>query len=169
MKLSRRTVAAAGIAIIIAAAAAVILIPPSKGSPSTCAQCFQTEPIVDVVSPSLGNAGSSVNPNRIINMSAGSSRVLEIDVYPTIAVNVSLGFTTLLAYASNASSGSGALPSVSYNPETLQMGVNAKGVSYATIAVPAQAAKGTYDSVFTVTNVANSSETWGLYFQLVVQ
>jgi hypothetical protein len=161
--------ALAGAAVIVAAV--VLVSAPLVGSNTpTCTQCFQTEPIVDIVSPSLGNATSSVNQNRTIDMQAGTSAVLEIDVYPTISVNLTLEFGTVLAYSTaGTSSSTGVLPTALFQPSTLTIGSNSKGASSMTVTVPQLATKGTYDSVVSAVNLQNSSEVWGLYFQLVVK
>ena len=137
---------------------------------STCAPCFQTEPIIDIVSPALGNATSSVNQNRTFDLQAGTSAVLEIDVYPTISVNLTLEFSTVLVYpSSGTTASSGALPRAVFQPGTLSISPNSKGISSMTITAPQLATKGTYDSVVSAVNDQNATEVWGLYFQLVVR
>lgn len=154
---------------IIVVAVVVLGLPTGGNNGTTCSKCFQTEPIVDIISPSLGNATRSVNENRTIDVQAGTSSVIEIDVYPTIAVNVTLGFTSVLANPSGTATSPGLLPGAAYQPTSLSIAENGKGVSMMTITVPATAVKGTYDSVVTAVNDQNTSEYWGLYFQLVVQ
>jgi hypothetical protein len=162
-------VAAVAALVIVAGVIVATSLPGGNGSP-TCTKCFGTEPIVDIVSPVLGNATSSVNQNRTLDVQAGKSAVLEIDVYPTIPVNVTLEFSSVLVYStSGTTSGSGALPSALFQPNTLSIKQNSKGVSSLTITVPELATRGTYDTVVSAVNNQNSTEVWGLYFQLVVK
>lgn len=161
---------AAALAVVIAAAAIGFwVIPLSRGTTSTttCPQCFRQEPIVDILSPVLGNSTSTSNQNRTIEMQAGTSNVFEIDVYPTFGVNMTMGFRSVLVYST--SGGAGALPSASFQPMYLSLSANTKGVTYLTLQVPQSAAKGTYDSVVLATNNSDNSEVWGLYFQVVVK
>lgn len=171
----RQTVAALVVAVTALALFAAFQagVWPSRGGEGTgsttaCGTCFQAEPVVDIVMPALGTSGNFSNPNRIVNVSVGESRTFEVDLYPTAALtfDMSFGSYQISAGTEGSTSGSGADITASFQPSTLNIGANQKGVTYMTITVPTGVAKGTYDGVASATNHSNSSEVWGLYFEI---
>ena len=135
---------------------------------TSCRTCFQGEPVVDVVMPLLGTSGNSTNPNRVINLSLGETKTFEVDIYPTVGLSFEMSFRSVLVSRSSAgsSSGAGANITAAFQPPTLTLGANEKGSTFMTISVPAGAAKGAYDAVVSATSRSNSSDVWGLYFEI---
>lgn len=175
MKVTRTLSAAVAAALIVVALAAAFelgVVPLGGRHPSstTCMGCGQQETVVDVIMPYFGTAGNTTNPDRVVNMTQGSSRTLEVDVYPTSGLGFVLGFSSLLVTQApgTGSQGSTAQLSAFFQPSSLTVGANAKGVAFMTVTVPATAIRGTYDAVVSATNQGNSSQVWGLYFEIDV-
>ena len=171
---SRWTTAAAALAVIAIIAVAILssgaLSPTPKGTQggsTTCTDCFIQEPVVDIIMPALGSLGNSSNPNRVVAMTAGTSRTFEVDIYPTIGTNFTMGFSALLIAAAGASPPVGSV-TASFQPTHLELGPNQKGVTLMTVVVPNSTSTGSYDAVVSATDLANGSYVWGLYFQIVV-
>lgn len=145
---------------------------PFGGTTSDCpnnshSQCFYQQPVVDIILPVIGSSGNSSNPNRFVNLTAGSSTVFEVDVYPTIPLNVSLSFSSYLLNGGVSSGATtGGAPEAVFEPSHLSIPANGRGISLMDITIPGGTGTGTYAAVITATNVSNSSETWGLFFQL---
>lgn len=161
---------AVAVVVIVAAAASVQLgiigrIGGPSGTTTSCSTCFQHEPVVDVVMPALGSSGNTTNPNRQVNMTRGETKSFEVDVYPTIPLGFALSFDTVLSPGSQ-----GATPAItaSFQPQSMSVAANAKGAASMTVVAAQTAAKGVYDIVVSATNLANSSQVWGLYFEISV-
>jgi hypothetical protein len=138
-------------------------------STTSCPQCFQTEPILDIVMPVLGNSSSPINPSLTINMTAGSTKSFEVDLYPTFDVMVTMGFTAIPVSTSGGGPQSNASqPSATFLPSNLSLKSNGEGRTYLSLTVPRSAAPGTYSTVISAVDSRNSSNFWGLYFQLRV-
>lgn len=167
----RRTVlvlAAAMVAFALVASFELGFLPAGQGRTSStpCMNCGFKEPVVDLIMPAIGSSGNSSNPDRSINMSLGASKSFEVDLYPTLAVNFSMDFAVLVSPGGGSSTAYS--PSATFQPQTLEVGANAKGATTMTISVPNSAEGGTYYVVVSALNVDNSSQVWGLYFQLQV-
>lgn len=139
-------------------------------STTMCAGCGTDLTVVDVIMPYIGTADNVTNPNRVVNMTQGAAKTFEVDVYPTAPLSFVLSFNAFLVGtpAGQAGSGAGESPTATFQPTTLSVAANAKGVTSMTVVVPAAAAKGVYDAVVTATNAGNSSQGWGLYFEIQV-
>jgi hypothetical protein len=163
-------IAAAAVSIIALAAAFELgVFAPGGRTTTSCPQCFQTEPILDVVMPVLGNSTSPTNPNLTVNMTAGTTRSFEVDLYPTIDVNVTMGFSSFLVSASSGGAhASAGEPSARFLPGNLTLRANGKGTTYLSLTIPGDAEPGTYSSVVSAVDDTNSSNVWGIYFQLLV-
>jgi hypothetical protein len=130
-------------------------------SATACPGCF-SEPVVDIIMPALGSSGNFTNPNRVVNMTVGETKTFEVDIYPTVPVSFTMGFSII-----SVSGGTSAI-TATFQPSSLQLAANAKGTTYMTVRVPGTAAKGVYDAVVSASSVSNSSEVWGLYFEIEV-
>lgn len=139
------------------------------GGTTTCPTCSNGEQIVDILMAVLGDSTSSQNQNRTISMQAGTSGIFEVDVYPTANADLTMQFRATFVYSTSGSTTSGAIPTASFQPADLSIAANAKGVTYMTLVVPESALKGTYAAVVSAVDDTNSSNVWGLYFQLVVK
>jgi hypothetical protein len=178
--LSQRKFAAIAIAVValaaVVASAELNAWPFGQGG-SGCprggsqAPCFYEEPVVDVIMPAVGSSGNTTNPNRVLNVTAGSDLTLEVEVYPTVALNASMSFSSyLVSVSGDGSSGmpGGDLPSATFQPSTLTIPAYGHGVTQMLLAVPAGTEPGTYAAVVTATDASNSTQSWGLFFQLEV-
>jgi hypothetical protein len=172
MKRREGILLAAGAVLVLALLASFELgyIPVGQGRTSTtCPGCNQQEPVVDVIMPVLGNAANATNPNFVVNMTAGETRAFEVDLYPTVTLNFSMGFRAILAsYTAGGTKGDGGLPNATFRPDSLYVTFNEKGVSTMTVTVPGNAAPGSYDAIVSATNVDDSAQVWGLYFEIQV-
>jgi hypothetical protein len=159
--------AAAVVALALVASFELGFFPSPHGSSTTtvCSSCNFQEPVVDVIMPAIGSSGNYSNPNRVVNLTLGGSETFEVDIYPTVGISVMMLFSSVLT--SITAQGSGNI-TATFQPSTLAVGANSKGVTMMTVSVPASAAEGTYDGVVSAQSQGNSSEVWGLYFQLVV-
>ncbi|MDG6909478.1 MAG: hypothetical protein JRN08_03830 [Nitrososphaerota archaeon] len=167
----RAIVVAAAVVVVIAVGASLELglLPLTGGgggtTSSSCSSC--SPPVVDVVMPAIGSSGNYTNPDRMINMTAGETRSLEVDVYPTVPLAFTMNFTTVLApdqAGLSPAHGIGA----TFDPSNFTVAANVRGVTSMTLAVALTAAKGTYDVVVSAANRSNSTEFWGLYFEISV-
>lgn len=154
-------------AILLGTAAALGAGLFQTGSSSTCASCSRA-PVVDIVMPSLGTSGNFTNPNRAVNMTQGESKVFEVDIYPTVELGFEMSFRSVLVSASGGQAALSEPITATFLPSALSVGANEKGSTLVTVTVPGGAAKGTYDAVVSATDQSDSSEVWGLYFEIVV-
>lgn len=159
---------AALIVVALVAAFELGLVPLGGGPPSStsCPGCAQQTTVVDVIMPYLGTGANASNPNRVINMTQGSVRTFEVDVYPTSALSVELGFNSIPV---SSGTSSGGVPSAVFQPPSVSIEANGKGTTEMTVTVPAAAAPGAYDTVVSATNQINGSQVWGLYFEIDVR
>ena len=168
--MNSRTAVLAAVAIgVIAVGAAVAsgFLPTAGGGVHTsCTTCTQG-PIVDVIMPALGSSGNFSNTNRTVNMSAGESKTLEVDVYPTVPMEFSMTFDVLLSPGSGAQTGTSKI-TATFNPQNVTAGANEKGTTLLTLAVSSSAPAGIYDVVVSAADRSNSSQVWGLYFEVSV-
>lgn len=162
-------VAAVVVAVAIVAAGAVVELGalPVGGNRS---QMTTSLPIVDVVMPLLGTSGNLTNPNRVVNMSLGETQTFEVDVYPTVGLVFEMSFRSLLVSGSSGAPSGGQAQNLTatFQPASLSVGANGKGVTEMSITVPANAAQGTYDVVVSATSQGDPSQVWGLYFEVSV-
>ncbi len=156
-------------AIGVASSAELGVLPPGGGGAgtSTCTACTQQEPVVDVIMPALGSSGNFSNPNRQLNMTAGETKTFEVDVYPTAPLGFTMDFVVLAPGSGGQQGGPGI--EASFNPQVLTVGANSDGTTQMTLSVAQSASRGTYDVVVSATNTSNSTEVWGLYFEVSVQ
>lgn len=157
---------AVGVIAIGAAVASGFLPTAGGGVHTSCTSCTQG-PIVDVIMPALGSSGNFSNANRTVNMSAGGSKALEVDVYPTVQMEFSMSFDVLLSPGSGAQTGTPKI-AAAFNPQNVTAGANEKGTTLLTLTVSPSAPAGTYDVVVSAANQSNSSQVWGLYFEVSV-
>lgn len=161
-------VVAVGIALVLSVQlGAIPLGGTALGTSTTCTGCTQ-QPVVDVIMPLLGSSGNTSNPNRQVNLTVGSTAYFEVDVYPTEGLNFSMGFRAVMVAAPSGTSGGSGEMIATFSPPTLSVGANEKGATLMTVVAPGSAARGTYDVVVSVTDESNSSNVWGLYFQIVL-
>ncbi|MDE1857913.1 MAG: hypothetical protein KGI26_02435 [Thaumarchaeota archaeon] len=168
--MNNRTAVLAAVAIgviAIGAALASGILPTLGGETHTsCTSCTQG-PIVDVIMPALGSSGNFSNASRMVNMSAGESKAFEVDVYPTAPMEFSMSFNVLLAPGPGAQTATSKIVAA-FNPQNVTAGTNAKGTTLLTLTVSPTAPGGTYDVVVSAANQSNSSQVWGLYFEISV-
>ena len=159
-------VAALGLLALAASVEMGLLPVGGGGSARVCSTCFSQEPVVDVIMPALGASGN-FSSDRVINMTAGETRTFEVDVYPTIPLTCTMSLGTVLAPdAASQAPGSGV--GATFAPTSLTVATNGRGTTLMTLSVAQSAARGTYDMVVTATDASNSSEVWGLYFEISV-
>ena len=167
---------AAGAGVAIAAVVLVAILQAAvwptgesgRTGTTACETCSQVALVVDVVMPVLGTSGNLTNPNRVVNLSLGETKTFEVDVYPTAGLDFVMSFRSVLISGGSGgqSSGSGANITAYFQPSTLNVVANEKGATSMTVSVPQGAERGTYDAVVSATNRSNSSQVWGLYFEI---
>lgn len=142
----------------------------TRSATSVCSSCFQQEPVVDIVMPALGSSGNISNPNRVVNMTLQETKTFQVDIYPTVGLGFDMAFRSLLVSPAPGTSPGGQEANLIavFQPSSLSVGANAKGVTELTVSVPGNATRGTYDVVVSATNQGNSSQVWGLYFEVSV-
>ncbi len=131
---------------------------------TTCAGCFYTQPIVEVVIPKLAG-GSNPNgaTNSQLNVSSGQSVTLSVSVYPTVPLTVEMEFRL---YASTNTTGN--FVNASFTPSRLAIPSQGNGTTTMTLSFSDSAPAGTYSAVVTAVDSENSSLYWGSYFQILV-
>ena len=146
------------IVIIIAVAAypayveAGILTRPQH---TLCSTCNIQQPPLDVIIPKL----FSSNVNSILNVTAGNVTTFEVDIYSTVAANISMRL--YLDTVPGGSSVAGAPISATFSPEQLAVQTNIKAVTSMTLTISQQAQKGIYSISVSAMDDANASWIWG--------
>lgn len=151
-------IAILAVAIIGVAAYELVFAPISQKSPFTTS--FLNEPVVDVIIPSLFKSGA----NAPLNISTGKRTSLQVQIYPTVRLDMIMQFRIISSTSGNYSNAIMA----TFDPGTLLVAAGSSGNTTMNIYVPLNTTAGTYDSVVSAVNLSNSSQYWGPILQIDV-
>ncbi len=160
--------------------------PPVSGS--NCKNgCFVSEPVVDVIIPSLATThGLGGATNHMLNVTRGQTVPMNVEVYTTnVAINATMQlFIVPTSQGSNSSNGTtssntttsslisktgGAGITVRFNPANLSIRASSNESSVMTLSISSTAAEGYYDATVSAMDPDNSSYVWGTFFEINVQ
>jgi hypothetical protein len=166
--LPSRVAAAAIIVVIVAigSVAAFEYMNPQQNHGSTiCSTCFVNQQVVDVIIPSLVSSSGGAGGNNLpLNASRGANVSLIVQVFPSKALNVSMGLHIL----SFPIAGSSDSVLSTFNPAILAITSNSHGNSTLTISIGSDAPIGAYVLAVTAVNLENASQSWGTEINLNV-
>ncbi|MHB8568118.1 MAG: hypothetical protein ACYC7D_11910 [Nitrososphaerales archaeon] len=137
----------------------------TQGGPtvSVCTTCFVTEPVVDVIIPSLiSHSGASGQSNAPLNVTRGEIVPIVVQIYSTRQINAKMLFHILSSPSQNGSNlDASSLITGSFNPATLLSTAQSSGNTSLSLAVSNGALFGEYTAAVSATDIDNSSWTWG--------
>jgi hypothetical protein len=138
---------------------------PTGGCSSSSAknaQCFVTEPVVDVIIPELASStDKNGGVNEQLNVTSGRAVTLHVQIYPLAQINISLSFRAFLSSSGNVSG-----ITATFSPAQLSIRLNGNESSTVVLNVPQSAPSGVYPAVVSAQDVENSSWVWGSYFNI---
>ncbi len=158
--------------IVVGVASYDLLTPRTTHAQQSTSYSFVQQPVVDLIIPTLFRQQGSDSGNLPLNVTRGENVTLSIDVYSTASITFRMQYEIYLLSADSASSTlsgtNSTTMSVDFNPQSLTVDTNAKGVSIMHLSVPSQTPTGIYTAVVTAVNVNNSTQSWGDIFQINV-
>ena len=120
--------------------------------------------MVDVVIPELASrTDENGGVNEVLNVSAGQTATLHVQIFTEQAVNVTLSFKSFIASANGSQVMIG-----SFSPSTLAVPLNGNATSVLHIFIPPQVPSGVYSAAVSAVGIQNSSWVWGDYFNINV-
>jgi len=130
---------------------------------------FIQQPVVDILVPSLFRETSTGGQNVPLNITSGQTDSIVIQVYPTVDLNITMGFQYyfLSTNESSSSSNPGSI-SATFDPSDLRIDMGKTENTSITLHVSPNAPLGQYDAVISAFNSANSSQVWGVIVQINV-
>ena len=156
----------AGAAIVFAYSYVSLTTP--KSTTTVCSGCFVSEPVVDVIIPSLiTHSNANGADNAPLNLTRGEPTTISVGVFPTLPVNVTLQFM-ILSTPPNVTSDS--IPIMgNFTPSKLTVNADSNGTSTLSIDVAPGSPVGAYSAEVTAIDFANSSWSWGTVFTINVR
>lgn len=155
------------LAIIAAGIAGATLL---NGSPNqTETNSFITQPVLDIIIPSLFHETSTGGINSPLNASAGQSISLTVQLFPSTNLNVSMQFRYFLMNSSSSSispQGNASSLSAMFHPLDLTIAGGKTANVTMDLAISASTVKSHYTSVISAVNLQNSSQVWGVIMQI---
>ena len=134
-------------------------------SPKVCNTCFVTQPVADLIIPSLvshsNNGGAT---NLALNVTRGQNVSLIVEIFPSVPINVTMHFR-ILSKPSTKLNSSDAIVS-SFTPETLSIqGLSSENCTLF-LSFASYAPTGAYSVVVSAIDSSNSNWTWGTIFTI---
>lgn len=150
--------------IIAAAAIGYFLIQPRVSTTTNCTGCFIQQPVVDVVIPELASkTDQNGGVNEQLNVTAGETVSLHVQVFTEQAVNVTLSFRPFLP-----SSNSSQMVIASFDPDSLVVPTLGNATSQLRLSFSPDLKPGVYSAAISAVANENSSWIWGDYFNFNV-
>jgi hypothetical protein len=125
---------------------------------------FDQQPVVDVIIPSLFIQSPEGGVNGVLNLTAGQTKNLTIELYPTVPVNLSMEFRYFLLSGYTSLANETGVPPLhaSFSPPVLVIGAEAEKNCSMHLSVSSAALLGPYTLVVSAVNSKNASQIWGV-------
>jgi hypothetical protein len=173
-KLERRAaLVAVLLAIVAAAIAGANLYFNGNASNQTTPNSFIIQPVLDIIIPSLFHESSTGGVNAPLNVSAGQSLSLSVQLFPITDLNVSMQFryfalneNSTVSFSSSNINQSGQPLAATFTPSSVKLGAEHAVNLTMQLAISPDAMIGRYNTVISATNLQNSSQVWGVIVQI---
>jgi hypothetical protein len=133
---------------------------------------FISEPVVDILLPSLFRETSTGGQNEPLNVTVGETDTLAIQIYPNVNLNLTMEFRYYFlgtTFSSTTSSNSSQSILAQFFPPSLSINADKTGNTSVTLQVSRTASLGQYNAIISALNTENSSEVWGVIVQINVR
>jgi hypothetical protein len=157
--------------VVIISLVAVYDISSRQTNDQTGTNSFISEPVVDIILPSLFRETSTGGQNEPLNVTVGQTDTLAIRVYPNVNLNLTMVFKYYLltsSFTSSVSNNSSQSILANFVPSNLNIKAGKMGNTSMTLQVSRTASVGQYAAVISALNLDNSSEVWGVLVQINV-
>jgi len=140
----------------------------SQSQNSVPPNSFPQEPVVDIIIPALYRQTSTGGINAPLNVTAGESANLTIQVYPTVGLNVTMQFRYFSMSNNESNSNTNSTITATFYPSRLEIGAGFRGNTTMSLGISQSAPPGEYNAVVSAVDLKNVSEVWGAIFQVKV-
>lgn len=122
---------------------------------------------MDVVIPSLATSEQGGGEtNSQLNASTGMNYTIQVQLFSTLQLNVTMSFA---AYYTGANTAGSADVGATFEPRSLTLRSTGGTTVLLTVIVPPNAAIGAYNAVVTAVDASDPSQVWGTFFEISVR